>query len=82
MDCFLVDANHLENYETGGVVFDDMKTVIAIIVGVAISLFIIVVLCAWGQRRKRRRRRHLQLRRPPIHVCDNAGARFAAMDSV
>lgn len=23
-----------------------------------------------------------RLRRPPIHVCDNAGARFAAMDSV
>ncbi|XP_021958123.2 uncharacterized protein LOC110854036 isoform X3 [Folsomia candida] len=67
---------------SGGIDIGDMNLLFTIGVGVAIGLFFIIVVCAWGQRRKRRRRRRLQLRRPPIHVCDNAGARFAAMDSV
>jgi len=59
-----------------------MNLVLMIILGVASGLSLLVVLCVYAQRRRRKQRRRLQLRRPPIHVCDNAGARFAAMGKI
>lgn len=65
-----------------GGIESDMNLVLMIILGVASFTSAMVVICVYLQRKRRKRRRRLQLRRPPIHVCDNAGARFAAMDSV
>lgn len=69
-------------FSLGGMDITNLNLVFSIVGGVVMGLCVVVTICAWGHRRKRRRRRRLQLRRPPIHVCDNAGARFAAMDSV
>lgn len=71
--CPLKRRRIMQSLFSGGIVIGDMNLVFSVGVGVAVGLFLIIVLCAWGQRRKRRRRRRLQLRRPPIHVCDNAG---------